>query len=284
VIESKGIDPYHEKHTITLPFNDLEHTSEILTKHKDEDAAVILEPIQGGFIPAEPSFMEGLRKLTEELDILLIFDEVKTGFRIGLGGFQEHYNIKPDLTALGKVVGGGFPVGIVGGKAEFMMISAPTASSDVFDSSQSKKSSAKDVLFHSGTYNGHPMILAAGLATIKVLEQEMEHVLKMTDKLRRGIEAAFEDRGIPMQTIGMGSIFNILFTEKEQVRNYRDLQQVDFSMRKELDFGLLSKGVYTKPLNRYSMATVHGDKEVDATLEAYEVVVAKMNKGVSSMG
>src|SRR5699024_8462476 len=245
----------------------------ILTKHKDEVAAVILEPIQGGFIPAEPSFMEGLRKLTEELDILLIFDEVKTGFRIGLGGFQEHYNIKPDLTALGKVVGGGFPVGIVGGKAEFMMISAPTASSAVFDSSPSKKSSAKDVLFHSGAYNGHPMILAAGLATIKALEQEMEHVLKMTDKLRRGIEAAFEDRGIPMQPIGMASIFNIIFTEKEQVRNYRDLQQVDFSMRKELDFGLLSKGVYTKPLNRYSMATVHGDKEVDATLEAYEVVV-----------
>src|SRR5699024_1477611 len=119
----------------------------------------------------------------------------------------------------GKVVGGGFPVGIGGGKAEFMMISAPTASSDVFDSSQSKKSSAKDVLFHSGTYNGHPMILAAGLATIKVLEQEMEHVLKMTDKLRRGIDASFEDRWIPMQTIGIRSIVNLIFAAEDQARH-----------------------------------------------------------------
>ncbi|AIX08239.1 MULTISPECIES: aspartate aminotransferase family protein [Bacillus] len=276
VIESKGVDPYHEKHTITLPFNDLEHTSDILMKKKDEIAAVILEPIQGGFIPAEPSFMKELRKLTEELGILLIFDEVKTGFRLGLGGAQGHYNIKPDLTALGKVIGGGFPVGIVGGREEILRISAPTASSDVFDSSQSKKSNAKDVLFHSGTYNGHPTILAAGLATIKVLEQEIEHVFKMTARLKKGIEGLFEYRGITVQTIGLGSIFNVVITEEEKVRNYRDLQQANFSMRKELDFGLLSKGIYTKPLNRYSMATVHGEKEVDYTLEAYDTVLSKM--------
>ncbi len=277
VVESKGVDPYHEEHTIILPFNDLEHTSQLLTKYKEEIAAVILEPVQGGFIPAEPAFMHGLRKITEELGIVLIFDEVKTGFRLGLCGAQGLYNVKPDLTALGKVVGGGFPVGIVGGKEEIMMTSAPAASSDVFDSSQSRKSSAKDVLFHSGTYNGHPTVLAAGLATIKVLEQEMEKVLQRTEKLKAGLENLFAQRGIPMQAIGAGTIFNVVLTEK-QVRNYRDLQQADFATRKELDFRLLAKGIYTKPLNRYNLSTVHGDKEINLTLEAFDTVLSQMTK------
>ena len=110
------MDPYIAGQTIILPFNDLDATTEILTKWKDELAAVIIEPIQGGFIPADQDFMDGLRKVTNELGILLIFDEVKTGFRLSLGGAQQIYDIKPDITALGKVVGGGFPFGIVGGK------------------------------------------------------------------------------------------------------------------------------------------------------------------------
>ncbi|WP_342515088.1 aspartate aminotransferase family protein [Sporosarcina sp. FSL K6-1522] len=269
IIESKGVDPYHLEHTIVLPFNDLEATTEILTRHKEEIAAVILEPIQGGFIPAEKSFMEGLRKVTEKLGILLIFDEVKTGFRLGLGGAQEVYGIKPDLTALGKVVGGGFPVGIIGGKKEIMDISAPTAASDVFDNSQSKGSGAKDVLFHSGTYNGHPTILAAGLATIEVLEKEIEQVFNATEQLKSGICDLFAAKGINAQTIGMGSIFNIVITEKDHVRSYRDLQESNFGLRKEIDYHLLSQGIYTKPLNRFSLSTVHGEKEVERTLEAF---------------
>lgn len=269
VIESKGVDPYHLEHTVILPFNDLDATAEILTKHKDEIAAVILEPIQGGFIPAEKSFMEGLRKITEKLGILLIFDEVKTGFRLGLGGAQEVYNITPDLTVLGKVVGGGFPVGIVGGKKEILELSAPTAASDVFDNSQSKQSGAKDVLFHSGTYNGHPTILAAGLATIEVLEQEIEQVFTITEQLKSGISQLFSAKGINAQVIGMGSIFNLFITEKEKIRSYRDLQASNFSLRKEIDYHLLSQGIYTKPLNRFSLSTVHGEKEVERTLEAF---------------
>ncbi|MGG1572066.1 aspartate aminotransferase family protein [Fictibacillus sp. NRS-1165] len=276
VIESKGVDPYHQEHTIILPFNDLEAVSDILIKRKDEIAAVMMEPVQGGFIPAEQSFMDGLRKITEELGILLIFDEVKTGFRLGLGGAQSVYNIKPDITKLGKVVGGGFPVGILGGKKERLMVSAPSASSDVFDSSQSKNSSAKDVLFHSGTYNGHPTILAAGLATIQVLEQKMEHVLSTTTQLKNGIKKLFEERGIGMHTIGLGAIFNVVITEQERIRNYRDFQQLNFPMRKELDFSLLTQGIYTKPMNRYSMSTVHGEKEIHRTLEAYEYVLSKI--------
>lgn len=276
VIESKGVDPYHSRHTLTLPFNDLEHTAEILKVHKDELAAVIMEPVQAGFIPADASFIRGLRKLTEELGILLIFDEVKTGFRLGLGGAQEYYKVRPDITALGKVIGGGFPVGIVGGKDEIMMNSAPKTSSDVFDNSQGSASSARDVLFHSGTYNGHPTILAAGLATLDVLEKETGHVFSMTERLKSGIREAFALHGIPVQTIGLGSIFNVVITEQEHVKNYRELQHADFDFRKSLDIGLLSEGIYTKPMNRYSLSTAHGEEEIDRTLEAYRSVLSKM--------
>ncbi|QUW22851.1 aspartate aminotransferase family protein [Sporosarcina sp. Marseille-Q4063] len=276
IFESKGVDPHHLEHTIILPFNDLEATREILMIEKGEIAAVIIEPIQGGFIPAEKNFMEELRKLTTELGILLIFDEVKTGFRVSLGGAQELYGIKPDITTLGKVVGGGFPFGIVGGTKEVMEISVPSAASDVFDNSQSKGSSAQDVLFHSGTYNGHPTILAAGLATIDLLEDEIQHVFTMTEKLKIGINQLFASKGIDSQTIGLGSIFNIVLTDREQIRNYRDLQQSNFGLRKEIDYHLLSLGVYTKPLNRYSLSTVHGEREIDRTLEAYETTLNRL--------
>lgn len=276
ILESKGVHSLHEENTLILPFNDLEATSALLEQHKDELAAVILEPIQGGFIPAEQSFMDGLRTITEKLGILLIFDEVKTGFRLGLGGAQSIYNIKPDITTLGKVLGGGFPVGITGGKKEILEISAPSAASDVFDSSQSKKSSAQDVLFHSGTYNGHPTILAAGLATIEILEEEIDHVFLMTEKLKKGITGLFQEKGMKAQTIGKGSIFNLVLTELDEVRSYRDLQKSDFKMRREIDYLLLTEGVYTKPMNRYSMSTMHGEEEITKTLEAYKKVLNQL--------
>lgn len=276
ISESRGVDPYIAEQTIILPFNNLEATIEILTKWKDELAGVILEPIQGGFIPADQAFMDGLRKVTEELGILLIFDEVKTGFRISMGGAQQIYGIKPDITALGKVVGGGFPFGIVGGKKEIMDISAPSAFSDVFDSSQSKHSNAQDVLFHSGTYNGHPTILAAGLETIAVLEKEIASVFENTEKLKKGIVELFASKNIRAQTIGIGSIFNVVITDLDEVKNYRDLQQSNFALRKEIDYHLLVEGIYMKPLNRYSLSTVHGEKEINRTLEAYETVLNRL--------
>ncbi|MBM4763168.1 aspartate aminotransferase family protein [Bacillus sp. B15-48] len=278
VAESKGIDSYHQDHTIILPFNDIDATADILRKNKEDLAAVIMEPIQGGFIPAEKKFIDELRKITKELGVLLIFDEVKTGFRIGLGGAQEYYGIHPDLTALGKAIGGGFPIGILGGKAEIMKVSSPSAKADVFDGSQSSLSSADNVLFHSGTYNGHPTILAAGLATVKVLEQELPQVVSMTTMLKEGITELFINQGIGVHTIGLGTIFNVVISDMEKIKNYRDYQQSNFMMRKALDFYLLNEGVYTKPLNRYSLATAHTKKEIDRTLDAYDRVLAKMKK------
>ncbi|SET33296.1 glutamate-1-semialdehyde 2,1-aminomutase [Salinibacillus kushneri] len=275
--ESTGIPDYFVENTVILPFNDLAATDQILRKHAKELSAVILEPVQGGFIPADEEFIKGLRKITEELDILLIFDEVKTGFRTSLGGCQEVYGVKPDLTALGKVLGGGFPVGAVGGRKDVMMISAPNGGRDIL--SAGNKDKGKDVLFHSGTYNGHPTVLAAGLATIEALEngQTIDQLFERTRFLRNQLEAVYKRQGIDMQTIGMGSIFNLVLTN-EDVKNYRDLQKANMTLRKMIDKELLQKGIYTKPLNRYSMSTVHTDEDIAKTVELHEDALKNLRR------
>ncbi|HLR63275.1 MAG TPA: aspartate aminotransferase family protein [Lentibacillus sp.] len=268
VPSSKGISAAQTNETIVLPFND-DHAFEILTEHASEIGAVVLEPIQGGFIPAEDDFMTKLRNITEELNIVLIFDEVKTGFRTNLGGTQALYGIKPDLTVLGKVIGGGFPMGVVGGKREILMVSSPV------DEETTDVLKPKDVLFHSGTYNGHPMILAAGLRTINILENELDHVLNRTEKLKTELESLFFKKGIAMQAVGNGSMFNVILSEK-QIRNYRDYQQSDMQTREKIDYELLNKGIYAKPLNRYSLSTCHKEAELEKTLNAYNEVLAEL--------
>lgn len=265
--ESKGISDRMLDDTIVLPFNDLEACTEILTKHQDEVAAIIMEPLFSGTIPATKEFMTGIRALTKKLGILMIMDEVKTGFRITLGGAQQYYDVKPDLTALGKVIGAGFPVGIVGGRKDIMSMAAPQGS-DILDNSNTR--SAADILYHSGTYNGHPMILNAGLTTIGILEHEFDGLLKRTERLKNGIRDIYAAHGIHILTPGLGSMFNIAVTELSDIKTYRDLQKSDFALRKKLDYALLLEGIYNKPCNRYNMCTAHTDEVIDFTLEAYE--------------
>lgn len=272
VYESEGI-PDDQKDTIVLPFNDLQATEAILRKHASELAAVILEPVQGGFIPAEQSFIDGLKRLTDELNIVLIFDEVKTGFRVALGGAQSIYNIKPDLTTLGKVLGGGLPVGAVGGKKEIMMLSAANAKGDVFAvGSDSAKTS--NVVFHSGTYNGHPLVLAAGLETLRLLEEEhpLEDVIEHTENLRFRLEELYRSYNVPMKTLGMGTIFNIVFTDRD-VNSYRDMWRINTAFREAIDMQLLEIGVYLKPLNRYSLSIAHTDEDTENTVRAHELAL-----------
>lgn len=276
--ESRGLPDYYIENTIVLPFNDLESTEKILRAHAHELAGVILEPIQGGFIPAEQEFMDGLRKLTEELNIVLIFDEVKTGFRLSTGGAQKIYGIQPDITALGKVLGGGFPVGAIGGKKEIMMITSARGGRDILTAG-AENTGKQDPLYHSGTYNGHPTILAAGLATIDVLEQEgtMDDLLAKTKSLRKQLEDVYKKHGLKMQTVGMGSIFNIILSE-DPIKNYRDMSKVDTKLRKEIDYELLKLGVYTKPLNRYSMSIVHTEEDILRTVEAHDEAITRVLK------
>ena len=271
--ESKGISDRMLDDTIVLPFNDLEACTEILTKHQDEVAAIIMEPLFGGTIPATKEFMTGIRALTKKLGILMIMDEVKTGFRITLGGAQQYYDVKPDLTALGKVIGAGFPVGIVGGRKDIMSMAAPQGS-DILDNSNTR--SAADILYHSGTYNGHPMILNAGLTTIGILEHEFDGLLKRTERLKNGIRDIYAAHGIHILTPGLGSMFNIAVTELSDIKTYRDLQKSDFALRKKLDYALLLEGIYNKPCNRYNMCTAHTDEVIDFTLEAYEKALKRI--------
>ncbi|MBA4538563.1 aspartate aminotransferase family protein [Bacillus aquiflavi] len=278
VPDSKGIPQYYVENTIILPFNDMEATEKLLRRHADELAAVILEPVQGGFIPAEKEFIELVRKLTSELGILLIFDEVKTGFRLSVGGAQSLYKITPDITALGKVLGGGFPVGAVGGKCDIMEMMAPDRGRDILIAEVNAEQK-EDPVFHSGTYNGHPTVMAAGLATIKVLASSgvMEQLLKFTNLLRTNLEAVYHKNGITMKTIGMGSIFNIVLTDKS-IKNYRDLKTANMLLRKEIDYELLKLGVYTKPLNRYSMSVAHSKADIDFTVAAHEQAIKRVKE------
>ncbi|MCC3355828.1 aspartate aminotransferase family protein [Bacillus sp. REN16] len=279
VPESKGLSAHHVENTIILPFNDLDSTEHILRKNKDEIAAVIIEPVQGGFIPAEENFLDGVRKLTKDLGILLIFDEVKTGFRITLGGAQSIYGIKPDLTALGKVLGGGFPIGAVGGRQDIMEIMDPSKGGDIL-SAGGKASLKEQVLFHSGTYNGHPIVLAAGIATINVLEgiNVYPELLQKTNNLRTDLEKLYHSYGVPMQTVGIGSIFNIVHAN-HKIRNYRDLVKADMDFRKKIDYELIKLGIYTKPLNRYSLSIVHTEVDIEETVRKHERAI-KIVKGI----
>lgn len=273
VPESRGIPEKNQHDTIVLPFNDLEATEAILRTHQDELAAVILEPVQGGFIPAEKEFIKGLRKITTELNMLLIFDEVKTGYRISLGGAQKAYNVIPDLTALGKVLGGGFPIGAVGGREDIMMLSAANKDADVFSVGRKDTKSDK-VVFHSGTYNGHPIVLAAGLDTINMLEENntMDQLIKNTHLLRTSLEKMYESYDVHMKTIGMGSIFNIVFSN-HLVKNYRDMWQANTQLRQAIDEELLNLGIYLKPLNRYSMSIVHTKEDIEQTVKAHQQAI-----------
>lgn len=273
VIESSGIPEDEQQDTIILPFNDIQTSERILRAHAHEIAAIILEPVQGGFIPAEKQFLHDLKRITDELNILLIFDEVKTCFRVHLGGAQTYYDIKPDITTLGKVLGGGFPVGAVGGREDIMMQSAASNAGDVF-SVGNKSRETKDIVFHSGTYNGHPIVLAAGLETIRILEEEnvYDELFALTNELRQQLEALYAAHNIDMQTLGLGSIFNIVFT-KSPIRNYRDMWQANIALRQAIDIELLNLGVYLKPINRYSMSTAHTMEDVKNTVNAHEQAI-----------
>ncbi|MGJ9382566.1 aspartate aminotransferase family protein [Salipaludibacillus sp. CF4.18] len=272
-VEVDGLEPF------ILPFNDIEGVEKIISQSHQEIAAVLIEPVQAGFILAEQAFMDKLRELTLKYGIILIFDEIKTGFRIALGGAQELYRIDPDITTLGKIIGGGFPIGLVGGREDIMEVSSPKRGFDVFEAGVDGKESAKDVLFHSGTYNGHPTILAAGLATIQELEVSFPQIVNYTMELRKRIEEVGLKSGIPLRTYGAGTVFNVVWNEEKKLRHYRDLLQSNTLRRKELDFELLQLGVYTKPLNRYSISVAHGDKELDHTISAYENVCYSFKEG-----
>jgi glutamate-1-semialdehyde 2,1-aminomutase len=249
-----------------LPYNDIENTVRILKAHKNDLAALIMEPVQRGFLVPDLEFLKIVRETTRELGIILIFDEVMSGFRMEkYGGATTAYGIDPDMICLGKIIGGGFPCGAFMGKRDIMDMVNPVTRAK------------NERVFHGGTFNGHPTILAAGMATLDVLEEPKTYpyLNKVSDRLRDGFNDLFGRMGYEAKAIGPGSTFNLVFT-KGKVADYRDAAKCDAKLRQKLDFGMLARGLHFHPDKPFYTCTEHSDKDVDQTLKVAEEVLKKM--------
>jgi glutamate-1-semialdehyde 2,1-aminomutase len=255
--DSAEVDEGMLQDSLVLPFNDWESTERLLTKHSRELACVIMEPFEEGVIPGGSRFMAALRKLTMENKVPLIYDEVKTGFRVRLGGASEYYSVVPDLTCLGKIIGGGLPIGAVVGDSQVMHL---------LDPRRERISS----VFHSGTFNGNPLSLSVGKATVEELSRRgrFATLRRRTEDLKNGMDKELARRQIPHQILGEGGMFNFYLTEKS-IETYRDVRSSDLRARKLLDLELISNGVYLKPENRFCLSLAHGSDDISLTRERF---------------
>ena len=259
--DSPGIPEDLAKHTITCPYNDTEAFIEIFNSVKDDLATVIVEPIAGnmGFVPGTKKFLQTIRTYTESNNSLLIFDEVMSGFRVSLGGAQEIYNIKPDLTALGKVIGGGLPVGAFGGKKEIMNYLAP-----------------EGPVYQAGTLSGNPLAMAAGATLLNLLiAQNPYKVLEEKAKLMLDeMKEIMTSAGIPFSTNQIGGMFGFFFSEKLP-KNIDDVSKTNDEVFSSFINACIGNGIYFAP-SKYEagfISATHGDAEIDKTLEVINKIV-----------
>jgi len=269
---SLGTSEYTLQSVQVMPFNDIEDTTRLIKAHKHDLAAVILEPVQRGFIPAEVEFLKAVREITDELDIILIFDEVMSGFRMDkLGGAQTMLGVTPDLMCLGKIIGGGFPCGAFLGRRDIM---------DVVNPASRPKDSR---VFHGGTFNGHPTVLAAGMATLDVLDEPgtYPYLMKITDRFQDGLNDLFSRLDVPARAVGPGTTFNVLFgdgkdIDLDNICDYRHAVQCSEVKRKQFDYGLLARGIHFHPDKPFYTCTEHTEEDIDETLRVAEDVLKKM--------
>jgi len=264
VAQSAGLSPGTTEETVVLQFNDMEILEKQIMRHKDKLAGVIIEPVSKAFLAAEPEFMKVLRELTTKYGIVLIFDEVITGMRIGLAGAQGYYGVKPDLVAMGKVISGGFPMGAFAGSEEIMKLASPTETDE-------------RRIFHSGTFNGHPAAMVAGLKTIEVLEttDAYQRANGVAEEIRKGLNEIIADRHVEAQSFGVMSTFHILFT-KDQVRCHRDILESDMDKLLAYDYGMWSRGLFLMPRHACYTSAVHTKEDVDKTLKAADEVIREL--------
>ena len=259
--DSPGIPKDLAKHTITCPYNDVEAFEKIFHEIKDDLAAVIVEPIAGnmGFVPGTKKFLETLREKTSSSNSLLIFDEVMSGFRVSLGGAQEIYNIKPDLTALGKVIGGGLPVGAFGGKKDIMDYLAPIGP-----------------VYQAGTLSGNPLAMAAGSTLLNLIIKENPFELLETNakELLGGMKNIMDTAGIPFSTNQIGGMFGFFFSEKLP-NNITDVSASDDNIFALFLNACIRNGIYFAPSKFEAgfISTKHGNNEIHKTLEIIENII-----------
>ena len=259
---SPGVPASLAEHTITLTYNDLAMCEQALAEVGDQVACIILEPVAGNMncIPPVPGFLEGLRALCDQYGIVLIIDEVMTGFRLGLQGAQGYYGITPDLTTLGKVIGGGMPVGAFGGKREIMEHIAPLGP-----------------VYQAGTLSGNPVAMAAGLAAMQAIQAPgfYQPMFEKTTRLAEGFQAAADAAGVPFTTNHVGTMVGGFFTEVEQVVNYQQVMNCDNDRFNQFFHGMLTEGVYLAPASYETgfMSAAHSDEDIEQTIAAAQRVM-----------
>ncbi|MBC6905370.1 glutamate-1-semialdehyde-2,1-aminomutase [Saccharophagus sp. K07] len=257
VPSSPGVPASLAEHTLTLNYNDSEQVRETFRALGDQIACVIVEPVAGNMncIPPAPGFLETLREVCDQSGALLIFDEVMTGFRLGIAGAQGYYKITPDLTTLGKVIGGGMPVGAFGGRKDVMSKIAPLGP-----------------VYQAGTLSGNPVAMAAGLATVKKIQAPgfYEPLFDKTTKLVNGLLAIAKETGIPFTTNHVGTMWGGFFTDADSVSNFRQVMACDTARFNRFFHGMLQAGVNLAPASYEAafMSAAHTDDDIDFTLAA----------------
>ncbi|AUF98085.1 glutamate-1-semialdehyde 2,1-aminomutase [Pseudomonas shirazensis] len=265
VPSSAGVPADFAKHTLTLPFNDLAEVEKTLAEVGQSVACIIVEPVAGNMncVPPAPGFLEGLREQCDKHGVVLIFDEVMTGFRVSLGGAQGHYGITPDLSTFGKIVGGGMPVGCFGGKRAIMECIAPLGP-----------------VYQAGTLSGNPLAMAAGLTTLKLISRPGFHdeLSRFTSNLLDGLQQRADAAGVPFVTTQAGGMFGLYFTGADDIVTFDDVMASDTERFKRFFHLMLEGGVYLAPSAYEAGFTsiVHGDTELKITLDAAERAFAKL--------
>lgn len=261
--DSPGVPQAVAELTITVPYNDLESVRVAFEHYGDDIAAIIVEPVAGnmGVVPPQPGFLEGLREITQQYGSLLIFDEVMTGFRVGYHCAQGYYNVTPDLTCLGKVIGGGLPVGAYGGRADIMEKIAPSGP-----------------IYQAGTLSGNPLAMAAGYETLSQLTPEhYQQFEKKADRLAEGFKHAAEKYDVPLAINRAGSMIGFFFTN-EDVINYDKAKTADLEFFAGYYREMAEQGVFLPPsqFEGLFLSTAHSDEDIEKTIKAAEAAFAKL--------
>ena len=259
--EHRGMPPSILKDVIVLPYNDLDWCRNVLREQCDEIACLIMEPVVSsfGYLPADTTFLQGIREITNELGIILIFDEVQS-FRLGPGGAQEVFGVIPDMSTLGKIIGGGMPVGAFGGREDIMSL---------------LDSTSQGSLVHAGTFNANPMTMVAGeVAMSKLTPDTYERMNNLGEDLRSKLSAIFDEFEVPAKITGVGSLFGIHFTG-ENIRDYRTVIRANGSMNQFLFMGLLNEDVLLQSKTAGALNSLTTESHVDAIVDATRTVIQR---------
>ncbi len=262
---SPGVPASLAEHTLTLNYNDIEQVKTVFAEMGSLIAAIIVEPVAGNMncVPPVPGFLQGLRDVCDEYGSVLIFDEVMTGFRVALGGAQTYYNVKPDLSTLGKVIGGGMPVGAFGGRRDIMQHIAPLGP-----------------VYQAGTLSGNPVAMAAGVATLEIISQPnfYEELSAKTAKFITHMLALAKAANIHTTGVSVGGMFGLFFTTAERVVNFEQVSACDVERFKKFFHGMLEKGIYLAPsaFEAGFVSSAHSEPDIEATLSAAEQVFASL--------